>query len=307
MARDKPRNTSASIRQRLLNHSTAIKTDPNLVLIWYGLERFLYRLSVSTHSERFILKGAMLFRLWGAANFRSTKDLDLEGFLQNEAEVVREVFASICEQPVEDDGIVFDTASVKVAEIRDTQVYGGFRVLVTAKLGTAILRLQIDVGFGDAITPASVVTEFPSILGQSLPRIRTYPRETVVAEKFEAMVQLGMTNSRVKDYYDLWFISRHFEFEGSTLAAAIRATFERRGTGIPRRPPIALTAEFAADLSHVRQWSAFIKSLGVEAPPGLGVVIDKISEFVLPPAITAASERPFNQRWKPQNRWQPVR
>jgi len=307
MAKDKPRNTSASIRQRLLNHSTAIKTDPNLVLIWYGLERFLYRLSVSTHSERFILKGAMLFRLWGGANFRSTKDLDLEGFLQDEAEVVREVFASICEQPVEDDGLVFDAASVKVAEIRDTQEYGGFRALVTAKLGTAILRLQIDVGFGDAITPAPVATEFPSILGQSLPRIRTYPRETVVAEKFEAMVQLGMTNSRMKDYYDLWFISRHFEFEGSTLAAAMRATFERRGTGIPRRPPIALTAEFAADLNHVRQWSAFTKSLGVEAPPGLGVVIDKISEFVLPPAITAASEQLFNQRWKPQNRWQPVR
>ncbi len=307
MAKDKPRNTSASIRQRLLNHSTAIKTDPNLVLIWYGLERFLYRLSVSTHSERFILKGAMLFRLWGGANFRSTKDLDLEGFLQDEAEVVREVFASICEQPVEDDGLVFDAASVQVAEIRDTQEYGGFRVLVTAKLGTAILRLQVDVGFGDAITPAPVVTEFPSILGQSLPRIRTYPRETVVAEKFEAMVQLGMTNSRMKDYYDLWFISRHFEFEGSTLAAAMRATFERRGTGIPRRPPIALTAEFAADLNHVRQWSAFTKSLGVEAPPGLGVIIDKISEFVLPPAITVASEEPFNQRWKPQNRWQPVR
>src|SRR5258708_5588959 len=179
MAKDKPTNTSASIRQRLLNHSTAINTDPNLVLIWYGLERFLYRLSVSTHSERFVLKGAMLFRLWGDASFRSTKDLDLEGFLQDEAEVVRAVFASICVQPVEDDGLVFDASSVKVTEIRDTQEYGGFRVLLTAKLGTAILRLQIDVGFGDAITPTPSITEFPSILSQSRPRIRVYPRETV--------------------------------------------------------------------------------------------------------------------------------
>ena len=129
---------------------------------------------------------------------------------------------------------------MKVTEIRDTQEYGGFRVLLTARLGTAILRLQIGGGFGDAITPAPVITEFPSILGQSLPRIRTYPRETVVAEKFEAMVQLGMTNSRMKDYYDLWFMSRHFEFEGSTLAAALRATFERRGTVIPGRFPIGL-------------------------------------------------------------------
>jgi hypothetical protein len=166
MTNDKPRNMSASIRQRLLNHSTAIKADPNLVLIWYGLERFLYRLSVSTHCERFVLKGAMLFRLWGGANFRSTKDLDLEGFLQDEAEVVREVFASICVQPVEDDGLVFDASTVNVAKIRDTQEYGGFRVLLTAKLGTAILRLQIDVGFGDAITPEPAITEYPSILGQ---------------------------------------------------------------------------------------------------------------------------------------------
>src|ERR1700730_12617599 len=146
MAKEKARNMSASIRQRLLSHSTAMKTDRNLVLIWYGLERFLYRLSVSTHNERFVLKGAMLFRLWGGANFRSTKDLDLEGFLQDETEVVREVFASICAQPVADDGLVFDASTVKVTEIRDTQEYGGFQVLLTAKLGTAILRLQIEVG-----------------------------------------------------------------------------------------------------------------------------------------------------------------
>jgi len=307
MAKDKPTNTSASIRQRLLNHSTAINTDPNLVLIWYGLERFLYRLSVSTHSERFVLKGAMLFRLWGGTDFRSTKDLDLEGFLQDEAEVVRKVFASICVQPVEDDGLAFDASSVKVTEIRDTQEYGGFRVLLTARLGTAILRLQIDVGFGDAITPAPAITEFPSILSQSRPRIRVYPRETVVAEKFEAMVQLGMTNSRMKDYFDLWFMSRHFEFEGPTLAAAVRATFERRGTLIPGRSPIALTMEYADDPKHAQQWAAFTERLSVEATPSLGVVIDEVSEFVLPPAIAAATAQSFNHHWKPQNRWQPVK
>ena len=146
MATDKPRNMSASIRQRLLNHSAAIKTDPNLVLIWYGLERFLYRLSVSTHSDRFVLKGAMLFRLWGGADFRSTKDLDLEGFLQDEAGVVREVFASICAQPVEDDGLIFDATSVRVTEIRETQEYGGFRILLTARLEppSCVYRLMWD-------------------------------------------------------------------------------------------------------------------------------------------------------------------
>jgi hypothetical protein len=146
----------------------------------------------------------------------------LEAFLKNEAAVIRDTFASICIQPVEDDGLTFDPSSVRVAEIRETQEYGGFRVLLTAMLGTAVLPLQIDVGFGDAITPAPTTADYPSILGQPRPRIRVYPRETVVAEKFEAMVQLGMTNSRMKDYYDLWFISRHFEFEGRGLAAAMR-------------------------------------------------------------------------------------
>ena len=129
MATEKPRNVAASVRQRLLNHATAIKTDPNLVLIWYGLERFLYRLSTSSHRDRFVLKGAMLFRLWGGIDFRSTKDLDLLGFLRDEGEVVREVFASICEQPVDDDGLLFNASTVRVAEIRDAQEYGGFRVL----------------------------------------------------------------------------------------------------------------------------------------------------------------------------------
>ena len=304
MATDNPKNMSASIRQRLLNHSAAIRTDPNLVFIWYGLERFLYRLSVSIHSDRFVLKGAMLFRLWGGADFRSTKDLDLEGFLQDEAEVVREVFASICAQPVDDDGLIFDATSVRVTEIREAQEYGGFRILLTARLGTAVLRLQIDVGFGDAITPAPAFTDFPSILSQSCPRIRVYPRETVVAEKFEAMVQLGMTNSRMKDYYDLWFMSRHFEFEGSTLAAAVTATFNRRGTVIPREPPIALTTEYSDDLSHVRQWSAFTGRLGTGAVPGLDTVIDEVIEFVLPPVLAAATTRPFNQHWSPHDRWQ---
>ncbi|MGH8209826.1 MAG: nucleotidyl transferase AbiEii/AbiGii toxin family protein [Steroidobacteraceae bacterium] len=268
MTRGKPKNTSASIRQRLLNYSTATKTDPNLVLIWYALERFLYRLSLSTYSDRFVLKGAMLFRLWGATDFRSTKDLDLEGFLKDEAEEIRNVIASICAEPAEDDGLIFDASSVTVAEIRDTQEYGGFRVLLAATLGTALLRLQIDVGFGDAITPAPIVSDYPSILDQPRPRVRVYPRETVVAEKYEAMVQLGMTNSRMKDYYDLWFVSRHFEFEGPTLASAMRATFDLRRTTIPEDRPIALTMEYAEDPSHLRQWAAFVKRLGAEAAPG---------------------------------------
>jgi predicted nucleotidyltransferase component of viral defense system len=306
MTTAKPRNIAASIRQRLLNHSTATKTDPNLVLIWYALERFLYRLSLSPYSDRFVLKGAMLFRLWGATGFRSTKDLDLEGFLKDEAEEIRKVIVSICAEPAEDDGLTFDASSVTVAEIRDTQEYGGFRVLLAATLGTALLRLQIDVGLGDAITPAPIVSDYPSILNQPRPRVRVYPRETVVAEKFEAIVHLGMTNSRMKDYYDLWFVSRHFEFEGPTLAAAMRATFDRRKTTIPGSCPIGLTMEFAREPVHIRQWAAFVGRLGSDVAPGLDVVIEDVAKFVLPPASASAVSQPFNQCWKPEDRWRAV-
>ena len=303
MASNKPRDMAASVRQRLLNHSTAKKADPNLVLIWYGLERFLYRLSLSAHCDRFVLKGAMLFRLWGGPDFRSTKDLDLLGFLRDEAEVVREAFVSICEQTVEDDGVRFESSSVRVAEIREGQEYGGFRVLLTAKLGTAVLPLQIDVGFGDAITPAPKYADFPSLLDQPQPHIRIYPRETVVAEKFEAMVQRGMANSRMKDYYDLWFMSRRFDFDGSLLSTAIRATFDRRATALPETVPIGLTNEFAADLSHMRQWTAFSRRIGSEKPPALADVIKVVGEFVLPPVRAAFRSRAFPQRWTPESAW----
>lgn len=254
MATQIPRNTTHSVRQRLLNHATSIKTDPNLVLIWYGLERFLYRLSMSSHCDRFVLKGAMLFRLWGGTDFRSTKDLDLLGFLRDEAEEVRDVFAAICEQLVDDDGLVFDASSVRVAEIRDAQEYGGFRVLLTAQLGTAVLPLQIDVGFGDAVTPAPTMTNFPSILNQPKPRIRVYPRETT----------------------------------------------------IPRGSPVGLTAEFARDPAHTRQWAAFTARLGAGAFPPLSEAIDEIREFVLPPATAASANQLFMQHWKPNEHWQPV-
>jgi hypothetical protein len=157
---NKTRNVAASVRQRLLNYSTTIKADPNLVLIWYGIERLLYRLSLSPHRDQFVLKGAMLFRVWSGPNFRATKDLDLLGFVREEAEPLRQIFVSICEQEVEDDGLVFDASNVEISQIRDDQEYGGFRLSLSAKLGTARLPLQVDVGIGDAITPAPQTTDF---------------------------------------------------------------------------------------------------------------------------------------------------
>jgi hypothetical protein len=304
MAKDKPRNLAASVHQRLLNHATASKVDPNLVLIWYALERLLYRLSVSKHRDQFVVKGALLFRVWGGAEFRATKDLDLLGFLRQEIELLREVFSAICAWPVEADGLVFDSATIRIAEIREQQDYGGLRISVTATLGNAVIPLQIDVGFGDAITPAATTEEFPTILDMPPPVIRAYPRETVVAEKYEAIVRFGMANSRMKDYYDLWFMPQRFEFDGRTLVAAIRATFERRGTQVPAGPAIGLTRGFASDTGHVRQWAAFVARVGAEAPGDLADAIETIAAFLLPPTQAIAAATPFDVRWI-HGRWRP--
>ena len=306
MAKDNPRNVAASVRQRLLNHATTAKVDPNLVLIWYALERLLYRLSVSKHRDQFILKGALLFRIWAGSNFRPTKDLDLLGFLREEMDLVREIFAAICAQRVEDDdGLVFDTATLGVTEIREDQAYGGLRVSVRALLGTARIPLQIDIGFGDAVTPAATTEEFPSILDQPPAIIRAYPRETVVAEKYEAIVRFGMTNSRMKDYHDLWFLPGRFQFDGRTLAAAIRATFDRRGTELPKETALGLTRTFATDAAHVRQWAAFVARIGAEAPEELSDAVDAIAAFLLPPSQAIMASTHFDARWD-GGRWNPA-
>jgi predicted nucleotidyltransferase component of viral defense system len=302
VAAEKTRNIVASVRDRLVMHSKAIGADPNLVLIWYGLERLLYRMSVSRYRDRFVLKGAMLFRLWSGPEFRPTKDLDLLGVIHHETEALRDAFTSICIQAVEDDGLVFDPKSMRIVEIREAQEYGGLRVSVMAKLGVALVPLQIDVGFGDAITPAATMEEFPSILNQPRPNIRAYPRETVVAEKYEAMVQRGMANSRMKDYFDLWFLSQRFEFDGQRIADAMTATFGRRRTALPDGVPIGLTPEFASDTAHERQWSAFLRRVSIAAPRDLGSVIQLVSDFVLPPSNAAATVERFARTWQ-QGEW----
>jgi hypothetical protein len=192
---------------------------------------------------------------------------------------------------------------VRISEIRDDQEYGGFRLSLSAKLGTARVPVQVDVGIGDAITPAPQTTAFPTMLDQPQPHIRVYPRETVVAEKVDAIVQLGMANSRMKDYYDLWFMSRRFEFAGSVLASAIRATFTRRETVIPTRAPIGLTAEYGMDASHARQWAAFNKRIGTDAPSALETVVETVAAFVLPPVHAASASQAFDRTWMPQSGW----
>ena len=265
-------NLAASVRARLLNIAKAEQTDFNAVLVRYALERFLYRLSQSAHADQFVLKGAMLFNLWYAMPHRATRDVDLLGFGASDLESIAQAFREIVSVAA-DDGMVFDAASVSVEEIRKSAGYAGARVLVSAELAHARCKTQIDVGFGDAVTPRPVDAVYPVLLADfAAPHLRTYPVYTVVAEKLHAMVLLGMTNSRLKDYLDLSVLLEREVLDPATLATAIAATFTRRGTALPTALPIGLSDEFAQDQSRQALWVVFLKKNALPAVPLTSVV-----------------------------------
>jgi hypothetical protein len=263
---------AASVRARLLNIAKAEQSDFNSVLVRYALERFLYRLGKSAHADHFVLKGAMLFNLWYAMPHRPTRDVDLLGFGPSDLGSIAQAFREIV-NVVGQDGIVFDAASVHVEEIRKNAGYAGARVIVSAELARARCKAQIDVGFGDAVTPGPVDAVYPVLIADfAAPHLRTYPVYTVVAEKLHAMVLLGMTNSRLKDYLDLSVLLEREALDPATLAAAIAATFTRRGTTLPTVLPIGLSDEFANDQSRQALWVAFLKKNALPAVPLTSVV-----------------------------------
>lgn len=299
-------NVAASVRQRLLDQARSQRVDFNLLLTRYGLERFLYRLGRSEYRERFVLKGAMLFPLWGVASYRATRDVDLLGYGESEIEALVTVFRAICQIEVADDGITFDPASVQAEDIRDQMEYGGTRLKLTAGLAGARISLQVDIGFGDVITPSAVSAEYPTLLGHPAPSLRVYPRETVIAEKFQAMVHLGMVNSRMKDFHDLWVLGSQFDFDGMTLATALARTFERRNTPLPAELPLALTAEFFADAQKIRQWKAFLNRAGLAVEVELAEVAAFIAGFVMPLIEPTSVGEMFTERWLAGGPWQEV-
>jgi len=304
VSRTRPANLSASIRQRLLNLSRERNEVFNLVLMRYALERLLYRLAQSGHANDFVLKGAMLFTVWTEKLHRPTKDLDLLGHGNDSGERLKALFQKICQVKVEPDGLVFDESTVRVEEIRDDQEYQGQRIRLTAHLGNARIPVQIDVAFGDVITPRTEEIDYPTLLNMSHPRVRSYPRETVVSEKLQAMVALGMVNSRMKDFYDIWIISKQFPFDGAILTRAIRATFEQRRTQIPKGIPAALSDEFVTNQEKVTQWRAFLKrTLLADRGVELSLVINELRNFLIPPLRVAASGESFSRLWKEGGPW----
>lgn len=293
MTNKPPRNPAASVRQRLANLSRERSEEFQFLLTRYGLERLLYRLSISPYAQQFILKGAALFELWTGQPHRSTRDLDLLGYGPPSPERLQKIFSEVCTLRVDDDGLLFSPETIKAEQIKEDADYQGIRLRIECRLENARLTLQVDIGFGDAITPEPLSTTYPGLLEFPAPVLKAYPRETVVAEKFQAMVALGIANSRMKDFYDVWTLARQFEFDGALLSSAIRATFERRQTPIPTAPPLALTADFASDQSKATQWKAFLKKGRlVETPPSFTEVVQLLQDFLMPPTI-AIRETPL--------------
>jgi hypothetical protein len=304
MSKERTANLFASVRQRLLDRSREKGEDFQLVLTRFAVERFLYRLASSRYSGQFVLKGAMLVNIWMGGSHRPTRDLDLLGYGDESGEHLSSLFREICEVEVEPDGLVFDGSSIQVAEIREDQEYQGQRVKLVARLGRAVCTVQVDIGFGDAVVPEAQMIEFPTVLDFPTPIIRAYAPETVVSEKLQAMVALGMVNSRMKDFYDLGVIARQFTFEGSKLVNAIRATFERRRTAIPDSTPPALSEAFASDRDKRAQWKAFLNRAGLEDTKfDLPDVVRELRVFLLPPLRAAAADTLFNEIWRPGGPW----
>lgn len=281
---------AASIRARLLNLAKAEGSDFNQVLVRYTLERLLYRLSQSAHAHCFVLKGALLFTLWYDMAHRPTRDADLLGFGPSDLASIGQMFRDIAAVAVED-GIVFEPASVKVEDIRKESGYGGARVLITGELAKARCRAQVDIGFGDAVTPGPVQAVFPVLLADfPAPQLRTYPVYTVIAEKLHAITLLGMTNTRLKDYLDLSVLLEREALDPTTLATAIAATFTRRGMAVPTQLPIGLIDEFANDATRQALWRAFLKKNALAITP-LPDMVSALHVYLYPVIRQAALQQ----------------
>lgn len=298
------KNLPASIQARLKNRARDTGEEFQTLLTRFALERLLFRLSVSKYQDTFVLKGAFLFLAWEQSIGRPTRDLDLLAEGEPDIGRLEQIFMDLCELGVESDGVVFVADTVRGRMIREQAPYDGIRINLEAGLGNAVLRLQIDVGFGDAVVPAPIEINFPVLLEFPSPRLRGYRPETVVAEKCEAMVVLGLANSRLKDYYDLWRLASTFDFEGPVLALAIRAVFERRQTAIPEGVTAGLTDAYSKQWGA--QWLGVLNRFGVDDPLSLMETLDLLRRFLLPVFESLAVGEELKHTWTPSGGWAEV-
>lgn len=304
MTRKSPANLAESVRQRLLNLARHKGEDFQVTLNNYFFERFLYRLSRSEVHNRFVLKGALLLRLWAEQPYRATLDLDLLRRGGSDQEAVAADIRAICAMAVEPDGVEFDARDLTLEPIREDQEYAGLRTSFTAKLGNARIRLQVDIGVGDAVWPAPQEQAYPVMLEFPAPHVLTYSREAVVAEKFEAMVVLGARNSRIKDFFDIHYLATHFAFDGAELVEAIRRTFDRRKTPLPEEVPVGLTEEYWKQAGRDAQLRAFARRARMDAASQkVSGIAPTLRKFLLPPWEALKNNEPFVQRWPAGGPW----
>ena len=296
-------NRSASVLARLLNLARQRGDEYNLLLNRFALERLLCRVAASPHAERFLLKGALLFSLWYDQPHRPTRDADLLGFGPDDAQTLIATFRDIAAIDL-DDGIAFDPQSVRVDSIRDDNRYGGLRVRLNGRIANVRCALQIDVGFGDAVTPEPQTVVFPALLDDlAAPMLKVYPVYTVIAEKYHAMTILGLANSRMKDFFDIATIARRTDLDGATLARAIGATFARRGSALPTHPPVALTSQFGEADAKQRQWQAFLRKGRIDAGT-LAETVDLLHTLLWPASQVAVSSSDATATWQARRlRW----
>jgi len=297
------KNIPDSVHQRLLNKARESSRPFNELLQHYAIERFIYRISKSAFRERFILKGALMFAAWNMQMSRPTKDIDLLGIIDNSPEVIVAAIKKACELNVEPDGMSFDARTVSAEKITEDANYEGVRVRLQGNLGNARISLQVDIGFGDIIFPGAVEITYPTILDFPPAKLKGYSKESTIAEKFQAMVKLGVLTGRMRDFFDVWMFSQAFDFKGQTLGTAIRKTFENRKTEIPAEPLI-FQDSFAKDKEKEIQWQAFLKRGNIgKAPKTFADAIRAIKEFLGPITAALTYEKSFEKKWFAPGPW----
>ena len=295
---------SIDIRRRLKARAAELGLDFQQAVLYYAMERFLFRLSQTPWSERLVVKGAVMLRVWDAAVARPTRDIDFLGRVDNTPEAIRGIVAE-CLAVRLDDGLAFES-DIHVAQITVENRYPGVRAKVAGDLGGARFVLRLDIGIDDAVVPDPSWVDYPVLLLDETPRILAYQPATAVAEKFQAMIEIGLTNSRMKDYHDIWMLSSTLEFDGRDLTDAMRATFERRDTELPAERPAELSAEYTAQPEISRMWDSYRRGFSTRAsdlPEDLQVVADAIVAFVLPASSAARAGEAFDRTWTPTAGW----
>jgi predicted nucleotidyltransferase component of viral defense system len=299
-----PKNVAASIYQKLLNRARETARPFDEILQYYAMERFLYRLSQSQHADSFILKGALLFRIWDVPDSRATRDMDFLAFVDNTTDELTRIVRKILTVDVPDDGLAFDLDSVSALRIKEDADYEGVRITFRGKLGNARVRMQVDVGFGDVVHPEATEHEYPVMLGHPAPILRSYPPETVIAEKLEAMIHLGGLNSRMKDFYDVWRLSIQRDFVATTLSYAISQTLENRKTEAILFDD--LTKELLDSDTSGKQWVAFLRKSNLNAPDGFADLLAELESFVGPVLYAVLNNVGFDSTWNAPGPWRTV-